>query len=52
MGWNNPTMSWGELERRLSGRVVTPQDPEAPISTRKRKPRRVDVERPVGAVTP
>ena len=27
MGWNNPTMSWGELERRLSGRVVTPQDP-------------------------
>ena len=52
MGWNNPAMSWGELERRLSGRVVIPQDPEAPISQRKRKQQRVDVERPSGAVTP
>lgn len=52
MGWNNPAISWGELEKRLSGRVNTPQDPEAPISQRKRKQQRVDVERPAGAVTP
>lgn len=51
MGWNNPPISWGELEKRLSGRVSTPQDPEAPVSTRKRKRQRVDVERPVD-VTP
>ena len=36
MGWSNPEISWGELEKRLSGRAA-PQDPEAPISTRKRK---------------
>ena len=52
MGWSNPPISWGELEKRLSGRVSTPQDPEAPISTRKRKRTRVDVERPAGPVTP
>jgi error-prone DNA polymerase len=52
MGWSNPPISWGELEKRLSGRVNTPQDPEAPISTRKRKRTRVDVERPAGPVTP
>lgn len=52
MGWSNPPISWGELEKRLSGRVSTPQDPEAPISTRKRKRTRVDVERPDGPVTP
>lgn len=52
MGWNNPKMSWGELEKRLSGRIVTPQDPEAPISQRKRKHRHVDVERPAGPVVP
>ncbi|WP_395692786.1 error-prone DNA polymerase [Nocardioides sp.] len=52
MGWNNPKMSWGELEKRLSGRVVTPEDPEAPISQRKRKRVKVDVERPGGEVTP
>src|SRR6478736_4499253 len=53
MGWNNPAnMSWGELEKRLSGRVVTPQDPEAPISQRKRKRERVEVDRPTGPVTP
>ena len=52
MGWSNPPISWGELEKRLSGRVSTPQDPEAPISTRKRKRTRVDVARPAGPVTP
>ncbi|GAA1154018.1 error-prone DNA polymerase [Nocardioides aquiterrae] len=52
MGWSNPAISWGELEKRLSGRMVTPQDPEAPISQRKRKKQKVDVERPAGPVTP
>jgi error-prone DNA polymerase len=52
MGWSNPSISWGELEKRLSGRVVTPQDPEAPISQRKRKRQQVEVERPAGPVTP
>ncbi|KQW52504.1 DNA polymerase III subunit alpha [Nocardioides sp. Root1257] len=52
MGWSNPSISWGELEKRLSGRVVTPQDPEAPISQRKRKREKVEVERPAGPVTP
>lgn len=52
MGWSNPNISWGELEKRLSGRVSTPQDPEAPISQRKRKREKVDVERPAGPVTP
>ncbi|GAB2459122.1 error-prone DNA polymerase [Nocardioides hungaricus] len=52
MGWSNPNISWGELEKRLSGRTVTPQDAEAPISRRKRKQRTVDVERPTGPVTP
>src|SRR3954469_11834170 len=52
MGWSNPSISWGELEKRLSGRMVTPQDPEAPISQRKRKRERVEVERPAGPVTP
>lgn len=51
MGWSNPTIPWAELERRLSGRV-TPQEAEAPISTRKRKRQRVEVERPAGLVTP
>ncbi len=52
MGWSNPAISWGELEKRLSGRMVTPQDPEAPISRRKHKHQRIDVERPGGPVTP
>ncbi|MGB0100009.1 MAG: error-prone DNA polymerase [Nocardioides sp.] len=52
MGWSNPAISWGELEKRLSGRTVTPQDPEVPVSTRKRRQQRVDVERPEGPVTP
>ncbi len=49
MGWNNPSMKWAELERRLSGR---PGADDAPISRRKRG-RTVarPIERP-GAVTP
>src|SRR4051794_15155505 len=34
MGWNNPTMSWKELERRLSG---LPGADDAPVSRRKRR---------------
>lgn len=52
MGWNNPNISWGELEKRLSGRTSSPQDPEAPISQRKRKRQEVEVARPAGPVTP
>ncbi len=43
-------MPWSELEKRLSGR--TDPEAEAPISTRKRKRQRVEVERPDGPVTP
>ncbi|MFB9312238.1 error-prone DNA polymerase [Nocardioides plantarum] len=32
MGWNNPTMKWKELEKRLSGR---PGADDAPVSRRK-----------------
>ncbi|MBZ5736711.1 error-prone DNA polymerase [Nocardioides mangrovi] len=52
MGFANPPISWGELEKRLSGRTHTPQDPEAPISTRKRKRVAEDLDRPTGPVTP
>ena len=31
MGWNNPTMRWKELERRLSG---LPGAVDAPVSRR------------------
>jgi error-prone DNA polymerase len=34
MGWNNPAMSWKELERRLSG---LPGADDAPVSRRKRR---------------
>src|SRR5919202_3226473 len=34
MGWNNPTMRWAELERRLSG---LPGADDAPVSRRKRR---------------
>src|SRR5690349_18429323 len=33
MGWNNPSMKWAELERRLSG---LPGADDAPVSRRKR----------------
>jgi hypothetical protein len=52
MGWNNPAnMSWGDLEARLSGRP-RPQDPEAPISTRKHQRDDTVVTRPSGPLTP
>jgi error-prone DNA polymerase len=52
MGWQNPPMPWGELERRLSGRVSVPPEP-GPV-TRKRKPYRPDrpVTAPAAPVTP
>ncbi|MDQ4053558.1 MAG: error-prone DNA polymerase [Actinomycetota bacterium] len=51
MGWENPHMSWGELEHRLSGRP-RPQDAEAPVSSRKHRPKKLAVSRPAGPVTP
>jgi error-prone DNA polymerase len=51
MGWNNPKMSWKELERRLSG---LPGADDAPVSRRKHdrlEPREVTVD-PEGARTP
>jgi error-prone DNA polymerase len=52
MGWNNPDVSWAELERRLSGRPA-PDGGDAPGWSRKRRktgPR--EVERPDGPVVP
>jgi len=51
MGWSNPTVSWKELERRLSGRPATDPHGDAPISRKKRRAR-VEVTPPTGAVTP
>ncbi|GAA1936897.1 error-prone DNA polymerase [Nocardioides marmoribigeumensis] len=49
MGWNNPTMRWAELERRLSG---LPGADDAPVSRRKRGHTTArPIERPA-AVTP
>ena len=49
MGWNNPTMRWAELERRLSG---LPGGDDAPVSRRKRSSTAArPIERPV-EVTP
>src|SRR5690349_23278444 len=46
MGWNNPTMRWKELERRLSG---LPGADDAPVSRRKRASTEArDIERPAG----
>src|SRR5918999_6073716 len=52
MGWQNPPIPWGELERRLSGRPSVPPE-EGPV-TRKRKPYRPehDVDGPATQVTP
>jgi error-prone DNA polymerase len=55
MGWSNPPIPWGELERRLSSR---PQHPDAPPDegpvTRRRKPYRPreQVRAPVEPVVP
>ncbi|SDU82172.1 error-prone DNA polymerase [Jiangella alkaliphila] len=52
MGWNNPPIPWGELERRLSDRPTVP--PEDGPGSRKRKPyrRKAEVVRPDEPVTP
>ncbi|RIQ14455.1 error-prone DNA polymerase [Jiangella rhizosphaerae] len=52
MGWNNPPIPWGELERRLSDRPTVP--PEDGPGSRKRKPykRKAEVRRPDEPVTP
>ena len=50
MGWNNPDISWGELERRLSGRT---DERDAPISGRKRPTFKApEVQPPSGPVVP
>ena len=53
MGWNNPDVSWGELERRLSGRPE-PDGGDAPGWSRKRPKTdaKHDVKRPDGPVVP
>ena len=55
MGWSNPPISWGELERRLSARPRHPDTPrdDGPGS-RKRKPYRTkeEVHPPAAPVTP
>ncbi|HEU4423354.1 MAG TPA: PHP domain-containing protein, partial [Pilimelia sp.] len=46
MGWNNPNISWSEMERRLSGRVPYVVDPlaidadggDSPVWSHKRQP--------------
>ncbi len=49
MGWNNPAMSWSELERRLSG---LPGADDAPISRRKHRSGPPRVIEPPSEVTP
>jgi error-prone DNA polymerase len=52
MGWQNPPIPWGELERRLSGRISVPPEP-GPV-TRRRAPYHPerDVVAPATPVTP
>ncbi|MCW2830003.1 MAG: error-prone polymerase, partial [Aeromicrobium sp.] len=57
MGWQNPDVSWGELERRMSGRPHPPdRQPDggdAPGWSRKRKKTEPkDIARPTGPVVP
>src|SRR5215207_6036497 len=51
MGWNNPDVSWRELERRLSGRPE-PDGGDAPGWSRKRPAYEPTVTRPSGPVVP
>jgi len=52
MGWNNPDVSWRELERRLSGRPE-PDGGDAPGWSRKRrKTGPKEIEGPSGPVVP
>ncbi|WP_229051308.1 error-prone DNA polymerase [Aeromicrobium sp. Leaf350] len=57
MGWNNPDLPWGELERRLSGRTASGKPisaddviRDAPMSRPRRRPAERTVVRPSGAV--
>src|SRR5215211_2638117 len=61
MGWNNPPISWRELERRMSGRPMpdnsadNPEGDSAPGYSHKRPPYEPDeqlVRRPTGPVVP
>ena len=61
MGWNNPPISWRELERRMSGRPMSdnsadnPEGDSAPGYSHKRPPYEPDeqrVRRPTGPVVP
>ena len=61
MGWNNPPISWRELERRMSGRPMpdnsedNPDGDNAPGYSHKRpayKPDEQRVKRPTGPVVP
>src|SRR5215207_3101014 len=61
MGWNNPPISWRELERRMSGRPMpdnsadNPEGDSAPGYSHKRPPYVPDdqlVKRPTGPVEP
>ncbi|HET6165260.1 MAG TPA: error-prone DNA polymerase [Marmoricola sp.] len=58
MGWSNPPIAWGELERRLSAGSASRQHPDAPRDdgpiTRKRKAYRPrhEIRPPAGPVTP
>ena len=61
MGWNNPPISWRELERRMSGRPMpdnsgdNPEGDSAPGYSHKRPPYEPDeqrVKRPTGPVVP
>ncbi|MGJ9420901.1 error-prone DNA polymerase [Aeromicrobium sp. CF3.5] len=49
MGWNNPDISWRELERRLSGR---PDPGDVPISQRRIEYEAPSVQGPTGPVVP
>src|SRR4051794_6468877 len=54
MGWSNPPISWGELERRLSARTLVDAPRDDGPGSRKRKPYRPkqEVRRPEGPVVP
>jgi error-prone DNA polymerase len=56
MGWNNPPIPWGELERRLSEKPSASRygPPDEGPGSRKRKPYRPkeEIRRPDGPLTP
>ena len=53
MGWNNPPISWGELERRLSARPLPTPPEDGPIKRRRMPYRPKDeIHPPTAPVTP